>query len=135
LVKRETTSEATRPVYIIEKVAPFAGKKFDVVVTSIAINLGAFAGTLRVSLKKADWIEIEQPDPTAGVGILSMDRTSGPVLVTIDVDASKDPELLDAAKTLALALNAEGIAATVKEKAETDAANVNVIHILVGPKP
>ena len=64
-----------------------------------------------------------------------MDRSGGPVLVTIDVDAGRDPELLDAAKTLALALDAEGIAATVKPKAETDAANVNVIHILVGPKP
>jgi hypothetical protein len=112
-----------------------AGKKFDVVVTSIAINLGAFAASLRSSLKKADWIEIERPDPTAGVGILFMDRADGPALVTIDVDASKDPELLDAAKTLALALDAEGIAATVNAKDETDAANVNIIHILVGPKP
>jgi hypothetical protein len=49
------------------------------------------------------------------------------------VDASKDSGLLDAAKTLASALNAEGIAATVNPTTETNA--TNVIHILVGPKP
>jgi hypothetical protein len=51
------------------------------------------------------------------------------------VDASKDSELLKAAEALASALNAEAIGATINEKAEIDAANVNVIHILVGPKP
>ena len=52
--------------------------------------------------EKAGWIEIKRSDPTAGVGLLSMDRADGPVLVKIEVDASKDPELLDAAETLAL---------------------------------
>jgi hypothetical protein len=50
------------------------------------------------------------------------------------VDASKDPELLNAAEALASALNAEGIAATVNPKTETDTANTNVINILIGPK-
>jgi hypothetical protein len=84
-------------------------------------------------LKTDGWIEIERSDPAAGVGIFSMDRAGGPALVKIEVDASKDPELFDAAKALASALNDEGIAATVDPKSETDAANV--IHILVGPKP
>jgi len=134
-VKREATSEATRALYIVSKVSPFAGKKFDAVVTSIAIDLGALLGSLKAALNNAGWIEIERPDPTAGVGLFSMGRGAGPALVRIEVDASKDPKLLDAAETLASALNAEGIAATVTPKAETDAANANVIHILVGPKP
>jgi hypothetical protein len=92
-------------------------------------------GSIKSALKKAGWIEIERSDPAAGVGIFSMDRTGGLALVRIEVDASKDAKLLHAAEALALALNAEGIAATVEPKAETDAANVNVIHIFVGPKP
>jgi hypothetical protein len=35
---------------------------------------------------------------------------------------------------LASALNAEGVSATEKQKPETDDANANVIHVLVGPK-
>jgi hypothetical protein len=132
-VKRETTSEATRALYIVSKIEPFAGKKFDAVVTSIAINFGGLVGTLKSALKSAGWIEIEQSDPAAGIGLLSMDRAGGPALVRIDVDASKDPELLDAAGALASALNAEGIAATVNPKTDTD--TTNVIHIRVGPKP
>jgi hypothetical protein len=132
-VKREATSEATRALYIVPKVTPFAGKKFDAVVTSIALDLGGLVRTLRAALKMAGWIEIERPDPAAGVEIFSMDRAGGPALVRIHVDAGKDPELLDAAKTLASALNAEAIAAIIKT--EPDATNANVIHILVGPKP
>lgn len=135
LTKRETTAEATRALYIVEKVAPFAGKKFDAVVTSIALDLGSLLGSLRAALKNAGWIEIEQNDPIAGVGVLFMDRAGGPALVRIDVDASKDPELLDAANALASALNAEGIAAVVNPTAEADATNASMIHIFVGPKP
>jgi hypothetical protein len=133
LMKREAASEATRALYIVSKVAPFAGKKFDAVVTTTAIDMGMLLGALRNALKIAGWIEIEQSDPTAGVGLLLMDKTGGPALVRIDVDASKDSELLDAAETLASALNAEGVAATVNSKTETT--NAAVIHILVGPKP
>jgi hypothetical protein len=50
------------------------------------------------------------------------------------VDASRDSELLNAAETLASALNAEGIAATVNTKTEPDT-NAAAIHILIGPKP
>jgi hypothetical protein len=135
LVKREDTSESTRVLYIVSKVEPFAGKKFDAVVTSAAISIGGLLGSIKGTLKQAGWIEIERDDPTAGTGLFSMDRGGGPALVRIDVDGSKDSELLKAAEALASALNAEGIAATVNEKAEIDAANVNVIHILVGPKP
>lgn len=135
LATREMTSDATRVLYIVSKVAPFAGKKFDAVPTSAALSIGALLGSLRNVLIKAGWIEIERDDPAAGTGVLSMDRRSGPALVRIDVDASKDSELLHAAEALASALNGEGIATTVEPKAETDAANMNVIHILVGPKP
>jgi hypothetical protein len=132
LVKREDTSELTRVLYIVSRVAPFAGKKFDAVVTSSAVSIGGLLGSIKGTLKQAGWIEIERDDPTAGTGIFSMDRGSSPGLVRIDVDASKDSELLHAAEALAAALNAEGIAATVEPKAETDAANINVIHIFVG---
>jgi hypothetical protein len=64
---------------------------------------------------------------------MTKSSVGGAALVRIELDASKDPELLDAAETLASALNAEGIAATVNLKTETD--TTNVIHILVGPKP
>jgi len=134
-VTRETTSEATRALYIVSKIEPFAGKQFDAVVTSTAIDLGGLARSLRAALKNAGWIEIEQSDPTAGVGLLSMDRAGGPALVRIDVDASKESELLDAAETLASALKAEGIAAVVNPTAEANATNASMIHIFVGPKP
>ena len=135
LVKREAASETTRVLYIVSKVAPFAGKKFDAVVTSSSISLGGFLGSLKSALKQAGWIEIEQDDPAAGVGVFSMERGGSPALVRIDVDASKDSELMQAANALASALIAEGIAATVEPKAETDAANDSMIHIFVGPKP
>jgi hypothetical protein len=135
LVDPRSISEAARSLNIIPKVTPFAGKKFDAVVTSIDIELGTLLLELGGALKTAGWIEIERSDPAAGVGILSMDRSGGPALVRIEVDASKDSELLDAAGVLASALNAEGIAATVTPKAESDPAYANVIHILVGPKP
>jgi hypothetical protein len=131
LATRASTTEATRSLYIVQKVAPFAGKQFDAVVLSTAINLGALLTSLEAALKKAGWIEIERDDPTAGVGLLSMDGTGGPALVRINVDASQD---LDAAEALASALNDEGIAATVNPKTESDT-DTNVIHILVGPKP
>jgi hypothetical protein len=129
----ETTSEATRALYIVSKVDPFAGKQFDAVVTSTAIDITRLLASLKSALKKAGWIEIERSDPTDSLGLLSMDRAGGPALVRIEMNASKDSELLNAAETLASALNAEGIAATVNPKTETD--TTNVIHILVGPKP
>jgi hypothetical protein len=132
---REATTEATRSLYIGSKVTPFASKKFDAVVTSTAIDIGALLGALRNALKNAGWIEIERSDPTAGVGLLLMDKGGGPALVRIDVDASKDSELLDAANALASALNAEGIAATVNPTTEAETNDANVIHILIGPKP
>jgi hypothetical protein len=135
LVDPKSISEAGRSLSIIPKVTSFAGKKFDAVVTSIDIELGTLLIALKNALTIAGWIEIARSDPTAGVGILSMDRASGPALVRIEVGASEDPALLDAAKSLASALNEEGIAATVSPKAESDPANASVIHILVGAKP
>jgi hypothetical protein len=111
---------------IIQKIEPFAGKRFDAAVMSSDIKLEAFLNSLRNALEAAGWIEVtarEQPDDHASVrGI------------RIEVDGSKDSTLLDAANTLSSALNAEGIVATVSPKPEANAANVNVIHILIGPK-
>jgi hypothetical protein len=123
-------SEATKPWYIISKVAPFAGKQFDAVVTSSDLKLEALLLSLRHALKEAGWIEVDRID----VGT-TQSSTDGATLVSIHVDASKDSELLNAAETLASALNAEGIAATVHSMTKTDSANANVIHILVGHKP
>jgi hypothetical protein len=133
LIDSRSMSEAARSLSIIPKVTPFAGKKFDAIVTSIDIELGTLLITLRTLLKNAGWIEIERSDPTAGVGIFSMNRAGGPALVSIEVDASRDPELLDAATELASALDEQGIAAAVSVK--TDTTNAETIHILVGPKP
>jgi hypothetical protein len=104
-------------------------------VTSSSIRLGGLLGSIKAGLKLGGWIEIERDDPAAGVGVFSMERGGSPALVRIDVDASKDSELMQAAEALASALNGEGIAATVEPKAETDAANDSMIHIFVGPKP
>lgn len=86
----------------------------------------------RRALISAGWIEVDRSD----IGATPREQSSvgGPGLVEIHVDASKDPELLNAAEALASALNAEGIAATVNPKTETDTANTNVIDILIGPK-
>ena len=136
-ITRELMSAAARSLDIIPKVTPFAGKKFDAVVMSSNAELGTLLVTLKTGLKTAGWIEIERSDPVAGTGIFSVDRDGGPPLVRIDVDVSKAPELSAAATALASALNEEGITAAVNPKAESDPANVNVIHIVIlaGPKP
>jgi hypothetical protein len=89
------------------------------------------AGFRQQKTRRAGWIEVDRSD----IGAIHRERSTvgGPGLVEIHVDASKDPELLDAAGALASALNAEGIAATVNPKTETDTANTNVIDILIGP--
>jgi hypothetical protein len=112
---------------IISKVKPFAGKQFDMAVdiTTTALERVSLLGSIGAAVETAGWVKVASKQPSVP-----------PVLgVIIEVDGSKDSELLDAAKTLASALNDEGIVATVNPKAETDAANDNVIHILVGPKP
>jgi hypothetical protein len=130
LVRPGTLSEATRSLQIISKVKPFAGKQFDAIATSSDIELEVLLLSLRHALKAAGWIEVERSD----VGTIKSSG-GGLALVNIHVDASRDSELLNAAETLASALNAEGIAATVNPKAEPDTTNAAVIHILIGPKP
>jgi hypothetical protein len=114
---------------IVSKVKPFAGKQFDqeVDITSKELERVGLAGGIGAALKKAGWIEVARHEPSS----VDLASVRG---VKINVDASKDSELLGAAETLASALNAEGIAATVNPRAETDAIKANVIHILVGPK-
>jgi hypothetical protein len=111
---------------IVSKVKPFAGKQcdLDIDITSNDLERVGLAGGLGVALDKAGWVKVARGQQSSIASVPG---------VTIEVDATKDPELLDAAETLASALNAEGIAATVNPKTETDA--TNVIHILVGPKP
>ena len=133
LVERETTSEPTKALYIVSKVEAFAGKQFDAVVASTDVEIGGLLLTLKSALNIAGWIEVNRDNPTAGIGWHSMDRTGGPAIVRIDVDASKDQSLLEAADVLASALNAEGIAAVVTPN-ESEATKANVIHIVVGPK-
>jgi hypothetical protein len=125
-------SEAARSFSIVPKVSTFAGKQFDAVTTSNRIELGVFLRSLRAALTTAGWVEVDRGD--IGERQEQSNVGGGPVLVTINVDSTRDPQLLEAAETLASALNAEGIAATVNPKTETDAANVSVIHILVSPK-
>jgi hypothetical protein len=123
----EAIGEVAKPFLIILKVKPFAGKQFNAVVTSRDLNRVAFLNSLRNALKEAGWIEV-------GVREQSSADHASVRGVRIDVDGSKDSTLLDAADALASALSAEGIAATANQTPETDAANANVIHILVGPK-
>jgi hypothetical protein len=52
-VTPEKISEAAKSFQIISKVAPFAGKQFDAVVTSSDLELGALLLSLRASLAKA----------------------------------------------------------------------------------
>jgi hypothetical protein len=111
---------------IVSKVQPFAGKQFDgdVDITSNDLERVGLTGAIGAVLEKAGWVKV------AGAQRSSIASARG---VIIEVDASKDSELLKAAETLSAALNAEGIAARVNPKTETD--TTNVIHILVGPKP
>jgi hypothetical protein len=131
LITPAQMSEAARSLSIVPKVSPFAGKKFDAVTISNRIELGVFLRSLRAALTTAGWIEVNRD---IGERQREQSNVGGTVLVTIHADSTRDPQLLAAAETLASALNAEGIAATVSPKTETDT-NANVIHILVGPKP
>jgi hypothetical protein len=126
---REKMSEATRVLYIISKLEPFAGKQFDAVVTSSSLELVALMGALKAALITAGWVEVERSD----IDTSQTPSVGGPALVKIEVDASKDPKLSDAAMALASALEAEHISTKVYPKA--DATNANVIHLLIGPKP
>jgi hypothetical protein len=123
LRNREDLSDSARVFLLVSKFEPFAGTQCDAFITSDDIKAETFLSSLRNALIKAGWIEVVVK------GQSSADHASirG---VRIDVDATKDHELL-AANTLASALNEEGIAATVNPKTDT----TNVIHILIGPKP
>ena len=88
-------------------------------------------GSLAASLKNAGWIQVVRNDDSAS----QQSSAGGPGLVSIRLNASKHPELSEAAEALASALNAESVAATLDPKAEADTINPNVIHIVVGPKP
>jgi hypothetical protein len=111
---------------IVSKVQSFAGKQFDhdVDTTSNDLERVGLAGGIGAALEKAGWVQVPRGQRS---NIASVPG------VIIEVDASKASGLLDAAETLARALNAEGIAATVNPTTEID--TTNVIHILVGPKP
>ena len=126
-------SEAARSLRIIPKVTPFAGKQFDAVATSSNIELETLLGSLAAALRAAGWIEVNRGDAAA----IHPEQSSvgGAGLVRIDVDGSKDAKLLEAAETLASALNAEGIMASVNPKITPDTTNANVIHILIDPTP
>jgi hypothetical protein len=128
LISRERAGEAVRCLYIVSKVAPFAGKQFDI--TSSDIALEALRESLRQALKLAGWIETGD----AGADHGRQSSIGGAALIQLHVDATIS-ELWEAAETLASALNAEGIAAIVISKTETDSTNANVIHILISPKP
>jgi hypothetical protein len=127
LVTSEKIGATGRPFLIIEKLAPFAGKQFNAIVTSSDIEQEALLNSLTVALETAGWIKVSAREQSG------TDHTSVRG-IRIDVDGSKDSTLLGAANTLASALNAEGLAATVNPKPEANAANANVIHILIGPK-
>jgi hypothetical protein len=132
-VTLEKLSEAAKSFQIILKVAPFAGKQFDAVVTSSNLELGALLLSLRHALKAAGWIEVDRSDGGAIHRYREQSSVGGPARVSIHVDASK-PELWEAAQALASALNAEGIEALANQTSTPDASNANAIHILVGPK-
>ena len=102
LVTSETIGATGRPFLIIAKIAPFAGKQFDAIVTSSDIEQEALLLSLRHALKAAGWIEVSAREQSGA--------THTPVRgVRIGVDRSNDSTLLDAAKTLASALSAEGM--------------------------
>jgi hypothetical protein len=117
-------------IQIVSKVKLFAGKQFDVDIdiTSSSVERAGLLGSLIAALIEAGWVQVGRHEPS------SIDFTSVGG-VTINMDASKDSEILGAAETLASALNAEGITAAVNPKIETDIINANVIHILVGSRP
>lgn len=111
-------------ILIASKVKTFAGKQYseDIDIMSADVERAGLLGSIMTALNEAGWVRVVRPKrPSIDAGI------------TIEVDTSKDPELLKAAETLSSALNAEGIAARVNPKTETDP--TNVIHILIGPKP
>jgi hypothetical protein len=132
LVTRAGLSEAAKSLLIIPRISPFAGKQFVAVGKSRDGELETLLHFLRQALISAGWIEVDRSD----IGAIHRELSSvgGPGLVEIHMDASRNPELLNAAEALASALNAEGIAATVNPKTETDTGNTNVINILIGPK-
>jgi hypothetical protein len=115
---------------IVSKVKPFAGKQFDVDIdiTSSSVERAGFLGSLITVLIEAGWVQVARHESSS----IDLASVQG---VIINVDASKDSELLGAAETLASALKTEGFATTANPKIETDTINANVIHILVGPKP
>ena len=123
---REDVGEVGKPFLIIEGLKLFAGKRFDAAATCEDISREALLNSLRHALVGAGWIEV-------GVRQQSSADHASIRGIRIDADGSKDPTLSDAANALASALNSEGVEATANQTPETDPANANVVHILVGP--
>jgi hypothetical protein len=125
-------SVAARALQIIPKVKAFAGTQFDAIATSNHVGLSTFLLELRHGLKGAGWIEVDR----SNVGAIQGEQASvgDAPFVQIHLDAIRDSKLLEAANSLASALNEEGIAATVLDT-EIGVASENTIHILVGPEP
>jgi hypothetical protein len=110
--------------HISSKTERFAGTKFDAEIDlSSDVERLMLEGSLIVALEKAGWVKVSEP-------LQSKINAQG---VVINFVTGDDPELLNAAVALASALNAEGIAATVDPKTETDITASKTIHILVGP--
>lgn len=132
LLTSERMSVAARALQIIPKVKAFAGTQFDAIATSNHVGLSTFLLELRHGLKGAGWIEVDR----SNVGAIQGEQASvgDAPFVQIHLDAIRDSKLLEAANSLASALNEEGIAATVLDT-EIGVASENTIHILVGPKP
>jgi hypothetical protein len=131
-VSRQNATEATRVLFIISKVQPFAGKQFTA--TSSDIVFEAFRGSLRQALKAAGWIEVNGGD--AGDHKRQTTTIGAVPLVKIRVDTTKISELWGAAEALVSALKDERIEA-LAERISTPvdpSNNPNIIHILIDPK-
>jgi len=129
MLKSESMIESARAFLIMPKISSFPGTRFDAVATSLDVAAMTLLISLRHALKAAGWIEVDW------LGAVDKQQSTGGIfcLVTINVDLGEEPQLLDIARILGSALNAEGIDARINEKIET--ATTGVIHILVSPKP
>jgi hypothetical protein len=111
---------------IISKTNRFSGTLFDAeidIVSSDAKRL-MLTGSLVSTLQMAGWIKVSGPEQPR-------DSVSG---VVITVFPSNDTALLEAAMTLASALKAEDVEATVNLKSEIATA-IRMIHMRIGAKP
>lgn len=134
--RRELMSVEAR-VQIIQKLEPFAGTKFDTALASGPAEVIHFCWDLEEVLSKANWLQLDWTSPFQQQTYYRTNRPLAGMVMADDVEIQLEPNHrslnIAAATALVETLNSVGIRAKITDYLFANA-NLDAIHILVGPK-